>query len=362
MVVIVCSLNFTSVYATETYSLVRQWGSPGAGEGQLHFPYSLALDSSNHIYESDLNNQRIQKFDTNGSFITMWSTGPFNYATDIATDSFGNVYISHVLNEIIKYTSDGTFIKSWAVNANPNLKDNDDFPAIAVDSSNNVYASNNNTIFKFTNDGTLIRSWGSGGHGDGQFNQIGGIATDSSNNVYVTDSGNSRIEKFTSNGIFIKSWAEIPVGFGPRGIAIDSSNNVYVTQSESDPSIFSVTKFTSDGILVTGWDAPAPYGVAVDHSGNVYVSSGFNNIQVYAPTSVNPPYTTITSAVGGNGATIQSGGTTFSTAIKFTFTGSAGTNPISGFECSLDNGAFSSCSSPTTLTNLTIGSHTFQEQ
>lgn len=362
---IACSLNFTSAYAAETYSLVRQWGSFGAGEGQFHFPYSLALDSSNHVYVSDLNNQRIEKFDTNGNFITMWSTGPFNHATDIATDSFGNVYINHVYNEIIKYTSDGTFIKSWAVNANPNPKDNDVFPAIAIDSSNNVYASNNNTIFKFTNDGTFIKSWGSGGKGDGQFNQIVGIATDSSNNVYVTDSGNGRIEKFTSDGTFIKSWGancqtEKVFCAGIVLIAIDSSNNVYVTSGQSDPSFFSVAKFTSDGDLVTGWDAPAPHGVAVDRSGNVYISSGFDNIQVYAPTSVNPPHTTINSAVDGNGAGIQSGGTTFSTSIKFTFTATTGTNPIAGLECSLDNSGFSSCSSPVTLTNLAVGMHTFQ--
>jgi hypothetical protein len=73
-----------------------------------------------------------------------------------------------------------------------------------------------------------------------------------------------------------------------------------------------------------------------------------------------PPDTTITSAVDGNGATIQNGGTTVSTSIHFTFTATAGTNPIASFECSLDNSAFSSCSSPATLTNLAAGKHTIQ--
>ena len=124
----------------------------------------------------------------------MWSTGPFNHATGIATDSSNNVYVYHVYNQVIKYTSNGTLIKSWAVKDHPNANDNDVQPAIAVDSGNNVYASNNNTIFKFTSDGTLIRSWGSGGSGDGQFNQIYGITTDSSNNVYVDDT--TRVQKF----------------------------------------------------------------------------------------------------------------------------------------------------------------------
>ena len=45
--------------------------------------------------------------------------------------------------------------------------------------------------------------------------------------------------------------------------------------------------------------------------------------------------TSITSAVDGNGVTIQNGGTTLSTSVKFTFTGS-GVNSIASFECSLD--------------------------
>ena len=46
---IISSLNFTSVSATESYSLIRQWGSRGTGNGQFNFPYSLALDSSKNV-------------------------------------------------------------------------------------------------------------------------------------------------------------------------------------------------------------------------------------------------------------------------------------------------------------------------
>jgi hypothetical protein len=73
-----------------------------------------------------------------------------------------------------------------------------------------------------------------------------------------------------------------------------------------------------------------------------------------------PPDTTITSAVDGNGVKITNGSTTFSSSTRFTFTATASTNPIAGFECSLDNGVFSPCSSPTNLTNLAVGKHVFQ--
>src|SRR5690242_13135254 len=118
------------------------------------------------------------------------------------------------------------------------------------------------------------------------------IATDSANNVYVTDAYNIRVEKFTSDGNFIKSWGGTSNCHGfkefcsdPQGIATDSSNNVYVTEFNAGR----VSKFTSDGSLITGWDLPQAFGIVVDHVGNVYISTRTNVIQVYAPTSGNTP-------------------------------------------------------------------------
>src|ERR1051326_1096904 len=88
--------------------------------------------------------------------------------------------------------------------------------AITTDTLNNVYVSSDNHTFKFTGDGQLITSWGSKGSGNGQFNQIVGIATDSANNVYVTDKYNVRVEKFTADGNFIKSWGSISDCHGTR--------------------------------------------------------------------------------------------------------------------------------------------------
>ncbi len=54
---------------------------------------------------------------------------------------------------------------------------------------------------------------------------------------------------------------------------------------------------------------------------------------------------------------IQNGGTTTSSSIKITFSATAGTNPIAGFQCSLDNSPFSSCNSPASFNNLAVGPH-----
>lgn len=55
-------------------------------------------DSSDNIYVADWGNNRIQKFDSNGNYITKWGTqgtgdGQFQEPTGIALDSSDNVYI-----------------------------------------------------------------------------------------------------------------------------------------------------------------------------------------------------------------------------------------------------------------------------
>ena len=76
-----------------------------------------------------------------------------------------------------------------------------------------------------------------------------------------------------------------------------------------------------------------------------------------------PNHTTITSVVDGNGAALQSGGSTVSTSITFQVTATPGTNPIAGFQCSLDNSQFTSCATTSLGTisynNLAAGQHKF---
>jgi DNA-binding beta-propeller fold protein YncE len=131
----------------------------------------------------------------------------------------------------------------------------------------------------------FIKKWGIQGSGDGQFRDPGGIAVDSSGNVYVADLSNHRIQKFTNTGTFIAKWATKEMGSVssgyPEGIAIDSSGNVYV----SDMFKGRVQKFTSTGTFITKWGSEGsgdgqfewPIDVAVDSSGNVYVSDVVNN-------------------------------------------------------------------------------------
>jgi hypothetical protein len=124
---------------------------------------SVAVDSSDNVYVSDWQNYRIQKFTSNGTFITKWGS---------------------------KGSGDGQFGSS--VGGHPNI------PGLAVDIVGNVYASDagNNRIQKFTSNGTFITKWGSVGSGNLELNAPEGLAVDLQGSVYVVDRLNNRIQKY----------------------------------------------------------------------------------------------------------------------------------------------------------------------
>jgi len=183
---------------------------------------------------------------------------------------------------------------------------------------NNIYVvdSGNSRIQEFNSSGTYVTQWGSYGSGIGQFNGPVGLAVDSTgNNVYVVDSGNSRIEKFTSNGTYVTQWGSSGSGIGqfyePSAVAV-YGNNIYVV----DNGNARIQEFTSSGTYVTQWGSSgsgngqfsffdgqfnyAPSGMAVDGSGNVYVAD-YNNSRIQKFNSSGTYLTQWGSSGSGNG-------------------------------------------------------------
>jgi sugar lactone lactonase YvrE len=136
---------------------------------------------------------------------------------------------------------------------------------------------------------TGIDSYGntipSSGSGDGEFSNPNGIFVDSSGNIFVTDTGNSRIQKFDSSGNFLMQIGQYGNADGtfqaPRSVGVDSSGNIYVADSNN----YRVQKFDSSGNFVLKFGSygsgdgqfASHNGIAVDSSGDVYVSDTNNS-------------------------------------------------------------------------------------
>jgi tripartite motif-containing protein 71 len=240
-------------------NLISTWGSSGGDIGQFSHPHGNEVEDENNqsasevfVYIADQNNDRIQKFSKDGTFITAWGeqgegNGQFLHTHGIDLDSDGNVYVSdRDQPSIQKFSSDGTFINKWGSEGTADGQFIQPWD-VSVSQDDRIFVPDygNDRIQIFSKDGDFIAAWGTSGSGPGQFDGPAVVAFDPEGNVYVTDSGNHRVQKFTSNGTYITEWGEEGQGNGqfsmPEGLAVDPlSGNVYVSDtSNNNVQVFS---------------------------------------------------------------------------------------------------------------------------
>jgi len=272
------------------------WGSGGGIEdGKFNFPDGIATGPDGSIYVADERNHRIQKFSSDGNFITKWGTegsedGQLVFPSGIAVDSNGFVYVSDAHHRIQKFDSDGKFIKKWGHQGSGDGEFY--YPmSIAIGQDGSIYVADtyNYRIQRFDSNGNFVTKWGSQGGGEGQFDYPWGIAVGPDGSVYVADDWNDRIQKFDSNGNFITKWGGSGIGDGqfsrPWGIAVSRDGFVYVAD-------FRIQKFDSSGNFIAKWGGYGigdgefydPAAIALSTDGTVYVADwGNHRIQKMEP-------------------------------------------------------------------------------
>jgi streptogramin lyase len=308
-------------------------------DGQFNYPYGMTVSASGTVYVADTCNDRIQKFDSTGTFLGKWGThgagaGQFYDPEGVAVLPSGDVYVNDTYNHRIqKFDSSGTFLLMWGWGVDDGSSEFQtctsgcqagiigsgdgqlDVPyGVAVDASGNVYVAEegNHRVQKFDSTGTFVTKWGTYGSGDNQFNSPAGVAVDASANVYVADAANNRIQIFDKDGTLLVMWgwgvddgssefqtctSGCQVGISgtgdgqfdnPIGVWVDASGKVYVAAQYSHR----IQVLDSTGTFLTKWGTfgagdgqfDNPYDVAVDASGNVYVDDQYNNrIQKFGP-------------------------------------------------------------------------------
>jgi len=73
---------------------LHTWGEPGIDPGQFIRPHNIAIDDEDHIFIADRECHRVQVFDADGRFLTMWSN--IHRPDGLTLGADGNIYIGEL--------------------------------------------------------------------------------------------------------------------------------------------------------------------------------------------------------------------------------------------------------------------------
>ncbi len=151
--------------------LLLSWGAPGTDPGEFNIVHNIATDRDGWVYVADRENHRIQVFDRNGKFETMWATVHRPCALHMSREQ--HLYVGEL---------------GWgmAVNRNtPNIG-----PRVSV----------------MTTKGERLARIGNGyGLGVGQFIAPHGLALDSRGNIYVGEVAWTNISHYETPPASVRS-------------------------------------------------------------------------------------------------------------------------------------------------------------
>lgn len=272
----------------------------------------IAATSGNHLVATDEWGYRLAEFDisslaTSGcgsvtTIRTLFGGAPpvpgVNSPRGMSVDASGRVFVADWWNQRIeRFDADGTNPLAWGFRGTPKQPGSINFAwdTAIQPGTGNVFVANreSNEIEAFGPGGTYLGRYGKLGSGVGQFHFPQGLAFGPGGDLYVSDSANNRIEKCgvtlatspntltLSCVIFAGSGAMGTTSFKvPTGISVASDRTVWVADTQNNQiQVRSPDTGTWSAISIPGGGTKfkLPWGVTVGPDGTIWVADTGND-------------------------------------------------------------------------------------
>ena len=203
-------------------TFLRSFGDVGENAGQFNHPDGVAIDKDGNIFVADRDNHRVQIFSREGKHVGSFGgkgsldsqlSNPWGLSLDIT----GNVIVADTGNKLIKiFTPDGRFVMKIGGQGSFS------FPIHCVQCGEYFIVSDRgeHCIKVFNREGHFQYKFGKQGKGDGEFNRPRFLSVTQSKHLLVCDQGNHRIQVFELDGKFVGK-------FGTNGSKLGEFNAPY---------------------------------------------------------------------------------------------------------------------------------------
>jgi len=272
-------------------------GGP-ATSAQLNYPRGVSVDSSGNLFIADTFNSRIRRVDAATQTITTVVGTGSNCYPSTATCGDGGPATSAELSNSAGVTVDSS--------GNLFIADGGNYRIRRVDAARQTITT---VVGTGGNCYPSTATCGDGGPATAAQVWPIGVALDTSGNLFIADSANTRIRRVDAATETITTAAGGGTGgdgglasnsilVGPYGVAVDSSGNLLISEDSSlildntncrvrrvDAATQIITTlagngshgFSGDGGLATSAQLNTPWGLSVDSSENLFIADSDNN-------------------------------------------------------------------------------------
>ena len=250
----------------------------------VELPWDVAVSATGNIIVTESSGKGVL-FDKSGKMLRTLSTkfgipNPHGVAVD---NTDGCMYVSDWGKKIVKLSPDFELVGELTGQEGAQYR-----CMAVVGNEVMVTERSKDVVMVYTKDLKYVRQFGSHGDGPGQFNDIVGVSSGETGNLYVGDFIRVCVHVFSNGGEFLHSFGQGGDGVKSRSLVGVCVFRQYVYVASCGGHCVSV--FTTEGEYVTSFgklgsgegDFRSPWGACVDMDGYVYVcDSGNNRVQIF---------------------------------------------------------------------------------
>jgi DNA-binding beta-propeller fold protein YncE len=178
---------------------------------------SVAVNSKGNILVFNRGAHALMEFDGRGNYLRSLAQGVFTHPHGLRVDAEDNIWATDGTSHIVvKMNPRGRILMVLGVKGSArewhpagHLRCFDEPNDVAFGPAGEIYVTQGHgkgesRVLKFDTDGNFIKTWGGEGAGPGQFNVPHSIIADAKGLIYIADRSNQRIQVFDADGAFLR--------------------------------------------------------------------------------------------------------------------------------------------------------------